>query len=214
MQGSNDSGPAGTRTWTDVEPLRTTGWGTDVDVDAVFDTSFNTDAYLSYRFIFPEVLWDWTGTYYVRFLRLFTIDGPPELEIPLSMTHKTDANGWRKVTECPIGQYINDPFKGTTQSSTIPVEVPLVAMSGVGEYGRDLELKVTLTHNNGSEYEAHYKNWMLNHVFDHTSDRTESGAYPISNDGYAGRDVCCASCLLYTSPSPRDRQKSRMPSSA
>ena len=28
------------------------------------------------------------------------------------------------------------------------------------------------------------------------------------------RNVRCASCLLYTSPSPRDRQKSRMPSSA
>ena len=26
--------------------------------------------------------------------------------------------------------------------------------------------------------------------------------------------VCCGTCLLYTSPSPRDRQKSRMPSSA
>ena len=28
------------------------------------------------------------------------------------------------------------------------------------------------------------------------------------------RDLKCMSCLLYTSPSPRDRQKSRMPSSA
>ena len=27
-------------------------------------------------------------------------------------------------------------------------------------------------------------------------------------------DVLCTDCLLYTSPSPRDRQKSRMPSSA
>ena len=27
-------------------------------------------------------------------------------------------------------------------------------------------------------------------------------------------DVHCTICLLYTSPSPRDRQKSRMPSSA
>ena len=27
-------------------------------------------------------------------------------------------------------------------------------------------------------------------------------------------DEICISCLLYTSPSPRDRQKSRMPSSA
>ena len=28
------------------------------------------------------------------------------------------------------------------------------------------------------------------------------------------RNVLARSCLLYTSPSPRDRQKSRMPSSA
>ena len=28
------------------------------------------------------------------------------------------------------------------------------------------------------------------------------------------RDQVCVRCLLYTSPSPRDRQKSRMPSSA
>ena len=27
-------------------------------------------------------------------------------------------------------------------------------------------------------------------------------------------ELWCGSCLLYTSPSPRDRQKSRMPSSA
>ena len=34
---------------------------------------------------------------------------------------------------------------------------------------------------------------------------------------YAGTQACRAlreDCLLYTSPSPRDRQKSRMPSSA
>ena len=28
------------------------------------------------------------------------------------------------------------------------------------------------------------------------------------------RTAICGTCLLYTSPSPRDRQKSRMPSSA
>ena len=30
---------------------------------------------------------------------------------------------------------------------------------------------------------------------------------------YKGVTLSCATCLLYTSPSPRDRQKSRMPSS-
>ena len=34
--------------------------------------------------------------------------------------------------------------------------------------------------------------------------------FPTFEDGTA----CFKSCLLYTSPSPRDRQKSRMPSSA
>ena len=32
--------------------------------------------------------------------------------------------------------------------------------------------------------------------------------------GHAGEDGRAQRCLLYTSPSPRDRQKSRMPSSA
>ena len=38
---------------------------------------------------------------------------------------------------------------------------------------------------------------------------------PISELGFAGIGVgSTMTCLLYTSPSPRDRQKSRMPSSA
>ena len=33
--------------------------------------------------------------------------------------------------------------------------------------------------------------------------------------GYAAQDLCeYCSCLLYTSPSPRDKRQSRMPSSA
>ena len=43
--------------------------------------------------------------------------------------------------------------------------------------------------------------------------RTNSGYFGI----YSGNDMYIAyskDCLLYTSPSPRDRQKSRMPSSA
>ena len=36
----------------------------------------------------------------------------------------------------------------------------------------------------------------------------------IGATGYTGLDLIYYLCLLYTSPSPRDRQKSRMPSSA
>ena len=35
-----------------------------------------------------------------------------------------------------------------------------------------------------------------------------------SNPTRGGKGIVIISCLLYTSPSPRDRQKSRMPSSA
>ena len=38
---------------------------------------------------------------------------------------------------------------------------------------------------------------------------------PNVNGGFIGlRDIVVGSCLLYTSPSPRDRTRSRMPSSA
>ena len=42
----------------------------------------------------------------------------------------------------------------------------------------------------------------------------EWGASVVSDDNCTGFQVNCRNCLLYTSPSPRDRQKSRMPSSA
>ena len=37
---------------------------------------------------------------------------------------------------------------------------------------------------------------------------------PLPTPAGVGKGSCANSCLLYTSPSPRDRQKSRMPSSA
>ena len=40
--------------------------------------------------------------------------------------------------------------------------------------------------------------------------------YNIKNNfhGYGGKSYKCIYCLLYTSPSPRDKRQSRMPSSA
>ena len=42
---------------------------------------------------------------------------------------------------------------------------------------------------------------------------TQQGV-PLNERGDYGLHAAFKSCLLYTSPSPRDRQKSRMPSSA
>ena len=43
---------------------------------------------------------------------------------------------------------------------------------------------------------------------------TDQGVNPISFRVPAGETEVTVSCLLYTSPSPRDRTRSRMPSSA
>ena len=40
------------------------------------------------------------------------------------------------------------------------------------------------------------------------------GTLSLKNSFRGGAFIGCSNCLLYTSPSPRDRQKSRMPSSA
>ena len=45
-------------------------------------------------------------------------------------------------------------------------------------------------------------------------DSAEVGRHGAEVEGRARREALIKACLLYTSPSPRDRQKSRMPSSA
>ena len=49
-------------------------------------------------------------------------------------------------------------------------------------------------------------------------DEAEKGYITFLRNGYSDADIisnyALICCLLYTSPSPRDRQKSRMPSSA
>ena len=52
---------------------------------------------------------------------------------------------------------------------------------------------------------------VYNHMFMPTSYGDPAAEYDRLVNGVAMWDVAC---LLYTSPSPRDRQKSRMPSSA
>ena len=64
----------------------------------------------------------------------------------------------------------------------------------------------------GQQYLETHNNWpaqMWIQTSYNTSSNTHSGGGTPLRGNYAG-----IGCLLYTSPSPRDRQKSRMPSSA
>ena len=89
----------------------------------------------------------------------------------------------------PDGTYEYTPDPGFTGTDTVLFTV-------VDESGNEVETSLTLE------------------VRDSTTDPAATA--PIANDDTASTfvDQAIESCLLYTSPSPRDRQKSRMPSSA
>ena len=58
------------------------------------------------------------------------------------------------------------------------------------------------------------RNWQLETVIPRLTNRKVFYGVSQSIDELQPRTFALYSCLLYTSPSPRDRQKSRMPSSA
>ena len=63
----------------------------------------------------------------------------------------------------------------------------------------------------GSAFNPQNDRWIR---FDNDDDDQESDDGNWTDDDDVQYDGDGATCLLYTSPSPRDRQKSRMPSSA
>ena len=58
--------------------------------------------------------------------------------------------------------------------------------------------------------------WTQSSTTDHDTDGCQDSNEDTDddNDGVADTADSCATCLLYTSPSPRDKRQSRMPSSA
>ena len=79
-------------------------------------------------------------------------------------------------------------------------------------YAANLGAKVTLI-----EQEPHLGGSLNYHGFGYSSQpitTTDSNANPDTSADAAIRDRFSTTCLLYTSPSPRDRTRSRMPSSA
>ena len=63
------------------------------------------------------------------------------------------------------------------------------------------------------EYKAENEGWLVK-IEDAYAESKKTGKPILAN--FTGSDWCgwCKSCLLYTSPSPRDATLSRMPSSA
>ena len=94
-------------------------------------------------------------------------------------------------------------------------ELLLFSNNGSGEFM--LEHKLLSGHGGGSISAADYDNdgnldlyiSKYNAIFEESDLFVQPNSFVAATSG--GRNVLC---LLYTSPSPRDRQKSRMPSSA
>ena len=75
-------------------------------------------------------------------------------------------------------------------------------------YELHCELGAKLTEFAGYEMPVQYSLGILG---EHQHTRTKAGLFDVS---HMGQITLRGSCLLYTSPSPRDAQLSRMPSSA
>ena len=103
----------------------------------------------------------------------------------------------------------------------------VTASSGIG-FNIDNQLKPTLTLEKGKTYRFDLSSSSLSiydFAFSTTSDGTHGGGTiltdgvtyvgtPADAGAYVDITIPISTCLLYTSPSPRDRTRSRMPSSA
>ena len=106
-----------------------------------------------------------------------------------------------KVTKVDInnGEQFSEDFKKISPFSKIPVIIDHKNNKTIFESGAIL---IYLAEKSGKFYDE--------------NNRTEINQWLMAQMGYVGPIIGQHHqfCLLYTSPSPRDRQKSRMPSSA
>ena len=87
----------------------------------------------------------------------------------------------------------------------------LVALGGVSAASADISVSA------GNEFK--YSSWSDSYAASTSANKTSAGStskYTISASTVTDNGLTMSSytCLLYTSPSPRDRTRSRMPSSA
>ena len=94
-----------------------------------------------------------------------------DLEIKIEADLNYDDNYWELVTELAQGAPINNPWTGEGVTGSSKVHVPLNTVSI--NNGRDLEIKIEWTNDNGAISKRFYKGWLLNEVFDYT--RTSNG---------------------------------------
>ena len=110
--------------------------------------------------------------------------------------------------------YKNEKVSLTTTALTVLYTVPsnsrsIVKSLNVAEdAGGAAVVKVTLVNSGGTSF-------VIDNDVDLSANQTEQVlTEPLVMEESEVLKVECTSCLLYTSPSPRDRTRSRMPSSA
>ena len=88
----------------------------------------------------------------------------------------------------------------------------LMALAMATEYRRNMQLGVFITTRNITVYKGKYTYRNMNPAAPELNTPSPNRQIGHFNNGML--PLLYNNCLLYTSPSPRDRQKSRMPSSA
>ena len=88
-----------------------------------------------------------------------------DLEVKVEVDHYRDH--WRLVTELARNDPVNNPWTGKGHANSPPVFIPLNQLS-IGDYGRNLEIKIEWDNNDGTTSHRFYKGWPLDVVFDYT----------------------------------------------
>ena len=111
-----------------------------------------------------------------------------DLEVKVEVDHYRDH--WRLVTELARDDPVNNPWTGKGQANSPPVFIPLNQLS-IGDYGRNLEIKIEWDHDSGKTSKRFFKNWRLHEVFDtarasnFTTNHTVSAKWKETDDWYS-----------------------------
>ena len=147
----------------------------------------------------------------------------PNLRLEL-ITTGTQAGAWGNTTNTNLGSLIEGAISGYTTVSVTSASQAFTALYGAADESRCAVIRLTTSTTaafavyappSPKEYTIYNSTAYVATIYNSTTlGNTTAAGTGVAIPAGATMTVWSNGCLLYTSPSPRDRTRSRMPSSA